>query len=159
MPPHKRPSQVTLSGGARKAARVSVASTPSSSSSQQPRPPASQMQSQARPVSTAVTAREELQRLQYQQQQQYPTYEEDEHEVIDLTQAVDREEREFYGTLGKFFSSSWLFFLMVGGGVCGKPRRGSWSGIVACWRKSLLTTCCRRQDCWGQVLQGRSYSG
>ena len=120
MPPRKRPSQATLSGGARKAARVSVASTPSSSSSAS-RLPASQIQSQARPVATAAAARqrqeEEQQRLQYQQQQ-YPTYEEDEHEVIDLTQAVERDEREFYGTLGRSFCL--LLFLAV----------GEWSGVV-----------------------------
>ncbi|KAK0746699.1 RAD5-like protein [Schizothecium vesticola] len=100
MPPRKRPPQANLSGGVRKAARVSSASTPASAAG----PPASQMQSQARPVTTAAAVWEEQQRLQYQQrqqqQQQHPTYEEDEHEVIEnLTQAVEREEREFYGTL------------------------------------------------------------
>lgn len=106
MPPRKRPSQANLAGGARKAARVSSASTPAGSQSQSARLP---------PVTTAAARlREE------QQQQQYPTYEEDEHEVIDLTQAVEREEREFYGTLGRFLVlAACVFFLFVWLGVVG----------------------------------------
>lgn len=101
MPPRKRPSQANLAGGARKAARVSSASTPAGSQSQSARLP---------PVTTAAARlREE------QQQQQYPTYEEDEHEVIDLTQAVERGERELYGTLGRFLVLAACVFLCLFG--------------------------------------------
>lgn len=121
MPPRKRPSQANLAGGARKAARVSSASTPSGSQSasrSQARPPPAS-KTQAPPVTTAAARLREEQRLQYQQQQQqqYPTYEDDEHEVIDLTQAVEREEREFYGTLGRFLLCL-VFVVLFGWGGC-----------------------------------------
>lgn len=102
MPPRKRPSQANLAGGARKAARVSSASTPAGSQSQSARLP---------PVTTAAARLREEQ----QQQQQYPTYEEDEHEVIDLTQAVERGERELYGTLGRFLVLAACVFLCLFG--------------------------------------------
>ncbi|KAK1831796.1 putative SWI/SNF-related matrix-associated actin-dependent regulator of chromatin subfamily A member 3-like 1 [Podospora conica] len=78
-------------GGARKVSRTSYSSTPASSSRSAAayRPPPTQVQARPPPPVAAW-------------QQQYPTYEtyeEDEHEVIDLTQAVERDEREFYGTL------------------------------------------------------------